>query len=73
MTAVLCLINAISQIEEKILFLTSYIFMHFRLKDHALNPDLPPVLIFPEGVCVNNTCVMQFKKGAFEVGVTNSL
>ncbi|KAL7647953.1 UNVERIFIED_CONTAM: hypothetical protein RMT77_001569 [Armadillidium vulgare] len=38
-----------------------------RLKDHALNPDLPPVLIFPEGVCVNNTCVMQFKKGAFEV------
>ncbi|KAF2368877.1 Phospholipid/glycerol acyltransferase [Trinorchestia longiramus] len=38
-----------------------------RLKEHAANPDLPPILIFPEGVCVNNTSVVQFKKGAFEV------
>ncbi|XP_076053323.1 glycerol-3-phosphate acyltransferase 4-like [Oratosquilla oratoria] len=38
-----------------------------RLTDHAENRDLPPILIYPEGVCVNNTSVMQFKKGAFEV------
>jgi len=28
----------------------------------------PPILIFPEGTCINNTSVMQFKKGSFEVG-----
>lgn len=38
-----------------------------RLREHANNPDLPPILIYPEGVCVNNTSVMQFKKGAFEI------
>ena len=27
-----------------------------------------PILIFPEGTCINNTSVMQFKKGSFEVG-----
>jgi len=26
-----------------------------------------PILIFPEGTCINNTSVMQFKKGSFEV------
>ena len=25
-------------------------------------------MIFPEGTCINNTSVMQFKKGSFEVG-----
>lgn len=24
--------------------------------------------MFPEGTCINNTSVMQFKKGSFEVG-----
>ncbi|CAK5107112.1 unnamed protein product [Meloidogyne enterolobii] len=26
-----------------------------------------PILIFPEGTCINNTSVMLFKKGSFEV------
>ncbi|KAK4326672.1 hypothetical protein Pmani_002831 [Petrolisthes manimaculis] len=38
-----------------------------RLKERVNSPDLPPILIFPEGVCVNNTSVMQFKKGTFEI------
>ncbi|XP_068205043.1 glycerol-3-phosphate acyltransferase 3-like [Palaemon carinicauda] len=38
-----------------------------KLQMHAENPYVPPILIFPEGVCVNNTSVMQFKKGAFEI------
>jgi len=37
------------------------------LQNHADDRSLPPVLIFPEGTCVNNTAVLQFKKGAFEV------
>lgn len=32
------------------------------------DPDKLPILIFPEGTCINNTSVMQFKKGSFEVG-----
>ncbi|XP_073963952.1 glycerol-3-phosphate acyltransferase 4 isoform X1 [Choristoneura fumiferana] len=39
-----------------------------RLKEHISVPDNPPILIFPEGTCINNTSVMQFKKGSFEVG-----
>lgn len=39
-----------------------------RLKDHVSDPKNPPILIFPEGTCINNTSVMQFKKGSFEVG-----
>lgn len=39
-----------------------------RLKDHVSKPTNPPILIFPEGTCINNTSVMQFKKGSFEVG-----
>ena len=39
-----------------------------RLRNHANDNSLPPILIYPEGVCVNNTSVMQFKKGSFEVG-----
>ncbi|XP_018330088.1 glycerol-3-phosphate acyltransferase 4 [Agrilus planipennis] len=38
-----------------------------RLKEHVSNPENPPILIFPEGTCINNTSVMQFKKGSFEV------
>ncbi|XP_061384929.1 glycerol-3-phosphate acyltransferase 3 isoform X3 [Danaus plexippus] len=41
-----------------------------RLKEHISVPDNPPILIFPEGTCINNTSVMQFKKGSFEVGGT---
>ncbi|VDO74814.1 unnamed protein product [Schistosoma margrebowiei] len=39
-----------------------------RLKDHAATPNAEPILIFPEGTCINNTSVMKFKKGCFEVG-----
>uniref|UniRef100_A0A0C9QCN7 AGPAT6_1 protein n=1 Tax=Fopius arisanus TaxID=64838 RepID=A0A0C9QCN7_9HYME len=39
-----------------------------RLKEHISDPSNPPILIFPEGTCINNTSVMQFKKGSFEVG-----
>ncbi|RVE41378.1 hypothetical protein evm_013967, partial [Chilo suppressalis] len=41
-----------------------------RLKEHISVPGNPPILIFPEGTCINNTSVMQFKKGSFEVGGT---
>ncbi|XP_066278090.1 glycerol-3-phosphate acyltransferase 4-like isoform X5 [Branchiostoma lanceolatum] len=39
-----------------------------RLKEHVSDPDKLPILIFPEGTCINNTSVMMFKKGSFEVG-----
>lgn len=41
-----------------------------RLREHVSDPNNPPILIFPEGTCINNTSVMQFKKGSFEVGGT---
>lgn len=31
------------------------------------DPNKLPILIFPEGTCINNTSVMMFKKGSFEV------
>jgi len=37
-----------------------------RLRDHTKDPRNYPCLIFPEGTCINNTSVMQFKKGSFE-------
>ncbi|KAK5650300.1 hypothetical protein RI129_001329 [Pyrocoelia pectoralis] len=39
-----------------------------KLKEHISNTQNPPILIFPEGTCINNTSVMQFKKGSFEIG-----
>ncbi|XP_050398407.1 glycerol-3-phosphate acyltransferase 4 [Patella vulgata] len=41
-----------------------------RLKEHVDDLDKLPMLIFPEGTCINNTSVMMFKKGSFEVGTT---
>lgn len=41
-----------------------------RLKEHVEDPEKLPILIFPEGTCINNTSVMMFKKGSFEVGGT---
>ncbi|CAI4229393.1 unnamed protein product [Auanema sp. JU1783] len=41
-----------------------------RLFEHCNDPHKLPVLIFPEGTCINNTSVMMFKKGSFEVGTT---
>ena len=48
--------------------------MHFSATDsdeHVEDPNKLPILIFPEGTCINNTSVMQFKKGSFEVGGTD--
>lgn len=36
------------------------------LHEHIEDPDKLPILIFPEGTCINNTSVMMFKKGSFE-------
>lgn len=47
--------------------LTCIFCSDFRLKQHVNDPNNPPILIFPEGTCINNTSVMQFKKGSFEV------
>ncbi|RWS24814.1 Glycerol-3-phosphate acyltransferase 4-like protein [Leptotrombidium deliense] len=38
-----------------------------RIKAHVRDPDKLPILIFPEGTCINNSAVMMFKKGSFEV------
>lgn len=40
-----------------------------RLKEHSEDKRKLPILIFPEGTCINNSCVMMFKKGSFEVRV----
>lgn len=39
-----------------------------RLREHVEDPSKNPILIFPEGTCINNTSVMMFKKGSFEIG-----
>jgi len=41
-----------------------------RMREHVEDPNKNPILIFPEGTCINNTSVMMFKKGSFEVGGT---
>uniref|UniRef100_A0AAQ5Z107 Phospholipid/glycerol acyltransferase domain-containing protein n=1 Tax=Amphiprion ocellaris TaxID=80972 RepID=A0AAQ5Z107_AMPOC len=41
-----------------------------RLGDHVADKTKQPILVFPEGTCINNTSVMMFKKGSFEIGCT---
>ncbi|EFO82411.1 CRE-ACL-4 protein [Caenorhabditis remanei] len=41
-----------------------------KLREHCTDPDKLPILIFPEGTCINNTSVMMFKKGSFEIETT---
>eukprot|EP00736_Rhodelphis_marinus_P000814 Rmarinus@m.30050 len=41
-----------------------------KLRQHCSGENNHPVLIFPEGTCINNTSVMQFKKGSFEIDTT---
>ncbi|KAK2500356.1 hypothetical protein MC885_003421 [Smutsia gigantea] len=41
-----------------------------RLTEHVRDKSKLPILIFPEGTCINNTSVMMFKKGSFEIGAT---
>lgn len=38
-----------------------------RMREHILDGQKLPILIFPEGTCINNSAVMMFKKGSFEV------
>lgn len=40
-----------------------------KLRTHAEDPDRFPLLVFPEGTCVNNEYVVEFKKRVFELGV----
>ncbi|KAG0470919.1 hypothetical protein HPP92_017619 [Vanilla planifolia] len=39
-----------------------------KLRQHVQGADNNPLLIFPEGTCVNNHYTVMFKKGAFELG-----
>ena len=41
-----------------------------RMKAHVQAPDTTPLLIFPEGTCVNNEYCVMFKRGAFDLGAT---
>jgi len=41
-----------------------------KMREHVLNKQNLPILIFPEGTCINNTSVMMFKKGCFEIADT---
>ncbi|XP_068077371.1 glycerol-3-phosphate acyltransferase 3-like isoform X1 [Danio rerio] len=50
--------------------LSATIHFHNKLKDHVNAKTKLPILIFPEGTCINNTSVMMFKKGSFEIGGT---
>jgi 1-acyl-sn-glycerol-3-phosphate acyltransferase len=43
-----------------------------RPQAHVQNPNTPPLLIFPEGTCVNNEYCVMFKRGAFDLGATVS-
>ncbi|XP_074382989.1 glycerol-3-phosphate acyltransferase 9-like isoform X2 [Apium graveolens] len=41
-----------------------------KIREHVEGADNNPLLIFPEGTCVNNQYSVMFKKGAFEIGST---
>ncbi|GKA65595.1 phospholipid/glycerol acyltransferase [Tanacetum coccineum] len=41
-----------------------------KLREHVEGAENNPLLIFPEGTCVNNQYSVMFKKGAFELGST---
>jgi glycerol-3-phosphate O-acyltransferase 3/4 len=41
-----------------------------RMQKHIQTPDATPLLVFPEGTCVNNEYTVMFKRGAFDLGAT---
>ena len=43
--------------------------VHLRIRAHVHKPGSNPLLIFPEGTCVNNEYCCMFKRGAFDLGV----
>lgn len=42
-------------------------FVVQRLSTYVNDENNLPILIFPEGTCINNSAVMMFKKGSFEI------
>lgn len=38
------------------------------IEAHSKDVSKPPLLVFPEGTCVNNEYVVMFKQGAFQLG-----
>lgn len=45
-------------------------FVARRMMEHVSDDKNYPILLFPEGTCINNTSVMMFKKGSFELPTT---
>lgn len=45
-------------------------FVARRMMEHVSDLRNYPILLFPEGTCINNTSVMMFKKGSFELPTT---
>ena len=41
-----------------------------RMSAHVHDPHTTPLLVFPEGTCVNNEYCVMFKRGAFELDAT---
>jgi 1-acyl-sn-glycerol-3-phosphate acyltransferase len=41
-----------------------------RMMAHVHHPQATPLLVFPEGTCVNNEYTVMFKRGAFDLGAT---
>jgi glycerol-3-phosphate O-acyltransferase 3/4 len=39
-----------------------------RMREHVSRAEAVPLLIFPEGTCVNNRYCVMFKRGAFDLG-----
>jgi glycerol-3-phosphate O-acyltransferase 3/4 len=44
--------------------------VHKRMLEHVHDPAAMPLLVFPEGTCVNNEYSVMFKRGAFDLGAT---
>lgn len=41
-----------------------------KMSEHVHSSGKTPLLIFPEGTCVNNEYCVMFKRGAFDLGAT---
>jgi glycerol-3-phosphate O-acyltransferase 3/4 len=41
-----------------------------KMRNHVRQAGNTPLLIFPEGTCVNNEFCVMFKRGAFDLGAT---
>ena len=42
------------------------LYVKHKLKSHTDMENSLPILMFPEGICVNNSSIFQFNKGSFE-------